>query len=468
MVFTGLDIQVFISVAVILGCAFIALLCDYYKGINERLREQALELAVRLEAQARAAAQTSPPPAPPPDLSVILAAISRIGDTIEATMRQSMREERAMERVATPLAPLAPLVNVPAPEVVASQVETALIDAIEPVLEPTVPVAVFEPVELAAPVVEHPVAAMIEEKPADVRIPAPVLSWGERPVEGPQIDILPLEIPELVEPPAAAPAAPAAASVVKIKVLRNPHPDEAPTLILPAIEEAVAPPPPPPPPPMPAPVLIEETPYLEIPEIAMPPVPEPILPEPILTEQIAALAEATGPVVPEVPEVNALSGLPKGFVDRGTFQGLLTVNSPFTGLVVSIGINEYESLPAAAAEKLVNDVEKLAGSLISSLTGVEHFACRSAEDEFILAFENESGPAAQRRLSNLSERLWDFQLRSLGSYSVVFSWGATEAYGEALSEAVGSASERMRETRMNRRSPAATSARPRLKRVVNA
>ena len=445
MVFTGLDIQVFISVAVILGCAFIALLCDYYKGINERLREQALELAVRLEAQARAAAHTAPPPAPAPDLAVILAAISRVGDTIEASMRQSFREERALER-------LAPQVDLPAPEVAASQAETALLQALEPVLEPAVPAAPLEPVTLAAPVVEQPLAQVLEEPPAPTLAPTTTISWAERPVEPPSIDLLPLELPVLPEPepePEPALTAPPAPSVVKIKVLRHQNQDEAPTLI-PLAE--VAPPPPPPPPPA---------------------------PEPILTEQIAALAEATAPepalelelelpLEPLTDMPPAPTGLPKGFIDRDAFTILTAQRQPFTGLVVSIGINEFESLAPAAADKLVADVEKLTGSLISSLTGFEHFACRSANDEFILAFENESGPAAQRRLSNLSERLWDFQLRSLGSYSVVFSWGATEAYGEVFADAVDSASERMRETRMNRRSPASASSRPRLKKVVNA
>ena len=479
MVFTGLDIQVFISVAVILGCAFIALLCDYYKGINERLREQALELAVRLEAQSRAAAMHAPAPPPPADLTVILAAISRVGETIEGALRQSMREEREMERTSRPLAPP---VEIPHPEVVAQTVEAALVAAIEPEIQKAVPTPAYEPVELAAPVVEEHLTALIEDSPAEVKIPAPELTWSERPVEPPQIELLPLELPDLETPEPKAEPEPepvlmetpvvtnAAPNVFKIKVLRNQNPEPVPTLIEPTFESALPPPPPPPPlPPPPPPPVLAETPFLELPDetpvILNEVAPEiPAMPELPVTEQIAALAQATAPEV---------LVLPKGFVDRATFDALAAQPLPFTGLVVSIGINEYETMSQAqgqaAVDKLVADVEKLAGSLISSLTGVEHFACRSANDEFVLAFANESGPAAQRRLSSLSERLWDFQLRSLGNYSVVFSWGATEAYGEPFAEAIASASERMRETRMNRRSPSSsTTARPRLKKVVNA
>ena len=69
----------------------------------------------------------------------------------------------------------------------------------------------------------------------------------------------------------------------------------------------------------------------------------------------------------------------------------------------------------------------------------------------MLVFAGESGSVAQRRLNGLSERLWDFQLRSLGNFSVMFSWGATEANAETFEDAVEAASERMRETRHNRR-----------------
>ena len=45
----ALDIQIFVSLVVVLGAAFVALVCDYLKGNNEQLREKNVELRVRSE-----------------------------------------------------------------------------------------------------------------------------------------------------------------------------------------------------------------------------------------------------------------------------------------------------------------------------------------------------------------------------------------------------------------------------------
>src|SRR5580700_9030183 len=43
------QLQIFVSLVVILGAAFVALICDFLKGNNEQLRELAIELKVRRE-----------------------------------------------------------------------------------------------------------------------------------------------------------------------------------------------------------------------------------------------------------------------------------------------------------------------------------------------------------------------------------------------------------------------------------
>ena len=49
----SLELQIFVSLTVVLGGAFIALICDYLKGNNEQLREHNIELRVRKEEQER-------------------------------------------------------------------------------------------------------------------------------------------------------------------------------------------------------------------------------------------------------------------------------------------------------------------------------------------------------------------------------------------------------------------------------
>src|ERR1700722_3330078 len=47
------QLQIFVSLVVILGAAFVALICDFLKGNNEQLRELTVELKVRREEEQR-------------------------------------------------------------------------------------------------------------------------------------------------------------------------------------------------------------------------------------------------------------------------------------------------------------------------------------------------------------------------------------------------------------------------------
>src|SRR5271163_1807097 len=47
------QLQIFVSLVVILGAAFVALICDFLKGNNEQLRELMIELKVRREEEQR-------------------------------------------------------------------------------------------------------------------------------------------------------------------------------------------------------------------------------------------------------------------------------------------------------------------------------------------------------------------------------------------------------------------------------
>jgi GGDEF domain-containing protein len=144
--------------------------------------------------------------------------------------------------------------------------------------------------------------------------------------------------------------------------------------------------------------------------------------------------------------------LPAGFHDRSVLNSFLQSSDVLTGVVVAIGINDYphhtEKLGHAPMQDLMRNVEQMIGGMLRPNLD---FGCRSTDDEFILVFVNEVGSDAQRRLSTISERLWNFQLRSLSNFSVLFSWGAVEVQNETLADAAASASERMYQTKRNRK-----------------
>jgi hypothetical protein len=124
------------------------------------------------------------------------------------------------------------------------------------------------------------------------------------------------------------------------------------------------------------------------------------------------------------------------------FEDLLKSEAPFTGLVVSISINDSDS-SMWHGRGLMQSVS----NYIAGLLRENELACRTSYDEFVIVCRGEEGAQSQRRLNHISERLWDYQLRGIGSCSILFSWGGVQVQDRPLAEAIASATERMRETK---------------------
>lgn len=195
-------------------------------------------------------------------------------------------------------------------------------------------------------------------------------------------------------------------------------------------------------------------------ETQPPPAPEPA-PEPVVEPESVASTQPEAvkpePAVevaapkPEPPVVSA-NPLPPVMHDHSVLAKHMASSESFSGVVVSIGINEYAAQLEQAGPEAMGALMAAVETMIAGLlrAGVD-FGCRSGDDEFLLIYANEKGAEAQRRLAAISERLWNFQLRSSSNTAVLFCWGAVEVQGESLADSVASASERMHQTKRNRK-----------------
>jgi hypothetical protein len=136
------------------------------------------------------------------------------------------------------------------------------------------------------------------------------------------------------------------------------------------------------------------------------------------------------------------SAQPRGIIQEAAFQQLLESNQPFTGLVVAVGVNDGDA-GMRHSQGLVESV----GNYIATLLEEHDSVCRNGCDEFLILCPGERGAPSQRRLNHISERLWDYQLRGLGTRSILFTWGGVQVQNQSLAEAVASATDRMRETK---------------------
>jgi hypothetical protein len=152
--------------------------------------------------------------------------------------------------------------------------------------------------------------------------------------------------------------------------------------------------------------------------------------------------EATYHMIHEHNQHLPAENQPSGMIQPPVLEKWLESEQRFTGLVVSIGINNSDS-SVWHSRGLMQSV----GSYIAGLLRARDYSCRTGYDEFVMVCPGEQGAQSQRRLNHISERLWDYQLRGIGACSILFSWGGVQVQDQPLAEAIASATERMRETK---------------------
>jgi len=329
------QLQIFVSLVVILGAAFVALICDFLKGNNEQLRELTIELKVRREEEQKRSHLLTP----------------RVAERAERTPKT--------EKIAASSA--APALAAPKERVAIGKERKRTVNS---------------------------------EALAAMERGAALAGSGGRPRS-------------------AAPAAPVAEPKVEAK----------PQVMVVAQEQK--------------PIKKDWGTLLNRNAHAKGETkPAATVNQDLLAAVVAATNHSTGAQVSEI-------SLPAGFQDGFVLNKLVQSRQPVSGLVVSIGVN--------AARKSDGKLPEAVHDLVQSLIGPQDFAAQSSEDEFLLIYPQERGASAQRRLSQIAQQLWDFQLRSLGSFQILFSWGGVEVRSESIEEAIASASERMQETKRGRK-----------------
>jgi hypothetical protein len=147
--------------------------------------------------------------------------------------------------------------------------------------------------------------------------------------------------------------------------------------------------------------------------------------------------------------------LPAGMHDHAILDRAIATGRPFRGLVISVGVNDVEGRSAHHS-----DLMQSIGFFVRSLLAEKEFACRAGDAEFVVVCPGLEGPEAQRRLNQIAEQLWDYQLRGVSTWSILFSWGGADVHHKPISEAIAMANDQMYTTRRGRRTVSVESLRP--------
>jgi hypothetical protein len=176
----------------------------------------------------------------------------------------------------------------------------------------------------------------------------------------------------------------------------------------------------------------------------------------IIVETETATQEVQPPPVLESEPLDAAEGLltlPPGPHDAAALEQALQTTTPFRGTVIALGFSRGKAKPTAGRALDPQETTQAVEKLIKSLLTPRDAVFPSAQDEYLLALPDETGPPAQRRLQYVSESLWDYQIRSVGVSSILFYWGSAESNSEPLSTVVAAAKERMEQTKRTRERP---------------
>ncbi|MCC6294625.1 MAG: hypothetical protein IT164_18375 [Bryobacterales bacterium] len=573
-----LQIQIFVSLVVVLGTALVAFLCDFLKGNNEQLRERNIELRVRQDERERFGvwepakllkgieallrntpglspfAQAAPPAEPPPviaptwnqpiapaaetvsspwakkeDLERLAERAARIRERHEARKAtEELQREEAATATVTQMPPRhheeGPLREVPgdvpgvvpavlsaltgtgfagdlpveaiseeaesavapeapdAPAPLSGEPELALASDAQPpgtLAEEITPETASVPTE-ASPVPEQPVEAGSDAAAETVETPeepvADPVSIADFAAPGPPeplaLDSAAPSVPALAEAlhameahtsPVMKPVASAGLDITQSEPEAETSPAPAPEAaggepeflrvrVVPIDQGSATLEP-----------VADETAAAEPEAATMEPVPEAAA-ETSTAEEPVSRQETPEEISVEAHEEAAewQGVVPAGLHPAQLLRDRMKAGVPFQGVAVSIGINDYESMRQKLESPGGADSLASIDRLVQSMLKQPDFACRFQDDEYVLLFPGEAGSSAQRRLFQISEKLWDFQLRSLGQHSIMFSWGGLEVKNDTLTAAVASARERMFQTKRNR-----TGAVEMRKRVVN-
>lgn len=166
------------------------------------------------------------------------------------------------------------------------------------------------------------------------------------------------------------------------------------------------------------------------------------------------IEDSNDPLPDATPNEHPALLLPAGIQDRLTFSRLLEAPGVLSGVVVSISLNDYKRVQDALTHQAFEDLIGSIGKLMNGMIREQDFGVRLGEGDWVFVYRNELGAVAQKRILQISEKLWDFQLRSMGSVSILFGWGAVEVENERLSEAYNASIERMEQSRRGRKTVA--------------
>ena len=128
-----------------------------------------------------------------------------------------------------------------------------------------------------------------------------------------------------------------------------------------------------------------------------------------------------------------------GLLNQAALERRLECSEAFAGVVAVCDMDNFKSINDQYGHLVGDEILRNIGHLMRSSIRQEDEAFRWGGDEFVILFSNQNLPVVKSRMLEIRHRLNDFRVRGFGPLPISFSWGAWEAFGGPLRDALDAA-----------------------------
>ena len=145
-----------------------------------------------------------------------------------------------------------------------------------------------------------------------------------------------------------------------------------------------------------------------------------------------------------------------GLLNQAALGRRVEAPEGFEGVVVVCDMDNFKEINDRYGHLVGDEILRNVGHLLSNSIRHQDEAYRWGGDEFVILFVDQQPDVARKRMGEIEARLRDFRVRGFGVLPIRFSWGAIDARGTTLREALDQADRDMyaiKRTRGGERQP---------------
>jgi diguanylate cyclase (GGDEF)-like protein len=128
-----------------------------------------------------------------------------------------------------------------------------------------------------------------------------------------------------------------------------------------------------------------------------------------------------------------------GLLNQAALARRVEQGEGFEGVVTVCDMDNFKEINDRYGHLVGDEILRNVGHLLTNSIRHQDEAYRWGGDEFVILFLNQRPEVARQRMADIEVRLHDFRVRGFGTLPISFSWGATDARGRTLRDALDEA-----------------------------